>query len=391
MPCSTPLQTQPVVALVRWSRKLSGRAGRTEKTVSEGTTNSTVINHYAGPGEAISWTSEEEGKKWTRNIPGIDGTLTATQKNAETPVLQLHDLQGNIVATASLSETEAKLLTTYNATEFGVQVNGTPPTRYSWLGANGLATEASSGAANPGGGSYVPQLGRPLQTQPVAPPGAPGGTYVSPYIGSAGSAADYAGDTAYAAGAPEREASRLKAAEEEWKRLHPPPPGAIPTPGEGAPGSLGGSPGWACEYAAQTNQPGEGCFNSFFFAQFQVTGGEEGAVDASSLLGSLKGILKGGVEGAEIGWGALESAGRFVGRNSGRFLAIMHDIGSGAEALLALQLGGSACVVGAVAATAAAPYVSPFVWFGCATFIFGNAALVGWSAYDLYENASHIR
>ncbi len=197
-------------------------AGRTEKTVSEGTTKSTVVNHYPGPGEAISWACEEaakeceegKGTKWTRNIPGIDGSLAATQHNSEATILQLHDLEGNIVATAAVSETETKLLTTYNPTEFGVPVNGTPPTKYSWLGADGLATETSSGAANPGGGSYVSQLGRPLQTEPVAPPGAPDGTYVNPYIGSAGSGADFAGDSAYAAGAPGREAERQKAAAE---------------------------------------------------------------------------------------------------------------------------------------------------------------------------------
>jgi hypothetical protein len=222
--------------------------------VAEGTTKSTVVNHYPGPGEAISWTYEEEGKKeceegkatqWTRNIPGIDGALSATQHNNEAAVLQLHDLEGNVVATAAVSETEAKLLTTYNPTEFGVPVNGTPPTKFSWLGASGLATETSTGAANPGGGSYVPQLGRPLQTEPVTPPGAPDGTYISPYIGSAGSAADYAGDAAYAAGAPEREASRLaaakKAQEEEEEeeeaqaraRAEPESQMNAPTPAEG--------------------------------------------------------------------------------------------------------------------------------------------------------------
>ena len=141
-------------------------AGRTEKTVSEGTTKATVVNHYPGPGEAISWTCEEaakeceEGKaaKWTRDIPGIDGSLSATQHDSEAAVLQLHDLEGNVIATAADSETETKLLTTYNPTEFGVPVNGTPPTKFSWLGASGLATEQSTGAANPGGSSYVPQL-----------------------------------------------------------------------------------------------------------------------------------------------------------------------------------------------------------------------------------------
>jgi hypothetical protein len=164
-----------------------GPAGRTEKTISEGTTKATVVNHYPGPGEAISWICEEnakeceEGKaaKWTRDIPGIDGSLAATQHDSEAAVLQLHDLQGNIVATAAVSETETKLLTTYNPTEFGVPVNGTPPTKYSWLGASGYTAEQSSGAANPGGGSYVPQLGRPLQTEPTVPPGSPTMMYVS--------------------------------------------------------------------------------------------------------------------------------------------------------------------------------------------------------------------
>jgi YD repeat-containing protein len=363
-------------------------SGRTREIVSTGTTNSTVINHYPGPGDALSWASEG-GEIWTRNIPGIDGSLSATQKNGAAAVLQLHDLQGNIVATAALSETETKLLTTYNSTEYGVPVNGTPP-KYSWLGASGQATELPSGATTSGGSGYVPQLGQPLQTQPIIPPGAaPNGTYISPYTSTLTPGA-YAASAVFAAGATGREATRQREAQEQWEREHPPtPPGATPTPGEPE-GPLGGSEGWACKYAAETGQPGEGCFNSFFFEQFQVTGGVEGAVDASSILSSLKGILKGGVEGAEIGWGALESAGRFVGRNSGRFLAIMHDVSSGAEALLALQLGGAACVVGAVVATAEAPYAAPFVWFGCASFIFGNAALVGWSAYDLYKNASHI-
>src|SRR3984957_11220302 len=140
-------------------------AGRTEKTVSKGTTKATVVNHYPGPCEAISWTCEEDtkeceegkGTKWTRDIPGIDGSLSATQHDSEAAVLQLHDLEGNVIATAADSETETKLLTTYNPTEFGVPVNGTPPTKFSWLGASGLATEQSTGAANPGGSSYVPQ------------------------------------------------------------------------------------------------------------------------------------------------------------------------------------------------------------------------------------------
>jgi DNA-binding beta-propeller fold protein YncE len=199
-------------------------AGRTEKTVSEGTTKASVVNHYPGPGEAISWACEEaakeceegKGTKWTRDIPGIDGSLAATQHNSEAAVLQLHDLEGNVIATAAVSETETKLLTTYNPTEFGVPVNGTPPTKYSWLGASGYTPEQSSGAANPGGSTYVSQLGAPLQTEPITPPGAyANGSYNGAVYSPSPSAEDLAQGASYGAGAPAREAARLESQKEE--------------------------------------------------------------------------------------------------------------------------------------------------------------------------------
>jgi len=194
-------------------------AGRTEQVVSRGTTNSTVINHYPGPNEAVSWTSEEEGKKWTRNIPGIDGTLSAVEKSGAVAVLEVHDLGGDVVATAAKSETETKLLSTYNSTEFGVQVNGAPATEYSWLGASGLATEPSSTATASGGTSYVPQLGALLQTEPITPPGSYGnGSYSGAVFSPSPSAEDLAQADNYGAGAPAREAARQEAQREEAEK-----------------------------------------------------------------------------------------------------------------------------------------------------------------------------
>jgi hypothetical protein len=165
-------------------------AGRTMETASEGKTAAKTISHYAGPGEAITWTNEGS-EKWSRNIPGIGGSLVATQKSGEQPILQLRDLQGNIIATAALSETEAKLLSTYNSTEFGVPQPGATAPPYSWLGAldisSGLPT---SGTVTTGASSYVPEIGRPLQTEPTASPGAfPDGTggagvVYAPYLGA---------------------------------------------------------------------------------------------------------------------------------------------------------------------------------------------------------------
>lgn len=154
-------------------------AGRTMEMKSEvkSTKVKTIsIAHYSGPGGALTWMSEEEGKKWSRNIPGIDGALDAIEKSGEEtkPVLEIHDLQGNIVGEAADSEVETKLLKTYNSTEFGVPNEGKAPPKYAWLGAGGVASETAfgTGMSTRGGASYVPQIARNLQTAPVVPPGA---------------------------------------------------------------------------------------------------------------------------------------------------------------------------------------------------------------------------
>jgi streptogramin lyase len=147
--------------------------GRTLQTRSEGKTTADSVSHYAGAGEAVTWTSEGGGA-WTRNIPCLGGALCATATSGQPAVLLLHDLLGDVVATAALSESETKLLSTYNSTEFGVPQSGVAPPKYAWLGADGLSTQSSmeSGLATLGGASYVPQIARDLQTAPVTPPGA---------------------------------------------------------------------------------------------------------------------------------------------------------------------------------------------------------------------------
>lgn len=148
-------------------------AGRTVETTLENTetkAKTATVSHYAGPGGALTWTSEGT-EKWTRNIPGIDGSLAAIQESSGGITLEIHDLQGDIVGKAALSETETKLLSTYNSTEFGVPTTSNPP-KYSWLGADGVASElASSGTSTQNGSSYVPEIGRALQTGPIASPG----------------------------------------------------------------------------------------------------------------------------------------------------------------------------------------------------------------------------
>jgi RHS repeat-associated protein len=118
----------------------------------------------AGPNSSPAWTVNTSGE-WTRNIPGINGSLAAVQNNGETPVLQLTNLHGDIIATAYLSETATGLASTADTSEFGVPTTSLPP-KYSWLGADEIPTELSSGAIDMGARSYIPQLGRFLQPDP---------------------------------------------------------------------------------------------------------------------------------------------------------------------------------------------------------------------------------
>jgi streptogramin lyase len=160
--------------------------GRVRETVTGG---KKVISHYDGSSEAVAWTSEGSGEtaKWTREIPGIDGSVSEIDKGegttSELPVIQLHDLQGDVVATIKDKTGETELLSKYNSTEFGVPNGGKEPPKLAWLGATGAEDSLSSGVITEGATSYVPQTGMALQDEQVAPPGLPDGSGAgAPYV-----------------------------------------------------------------------------------------------------------------------------------------------------------------------------------------------------------------
>jgi RHS repeat-associated protein len=146
-------------------------ADRTSEIVSTGRITADEVLHYAGPGASTpAWTGELSGN-WSRDIPGIDGQLAALQRTGEAPVLQITNLHGDVVATAQDSETAGGLESTVaEASEWGVPATEAPP-KYSWLGAHEIPTELPSGIQAMGVRSYVPELGRFLQPDPV-----PGGS-----------------------------------------------------------------------------------------------------------------------------------------------------------------------------------------------------------------------
>lgn len=144
-------------------------AGRTVETIATGKKVANTTNHYAGPDNFTAWT-ENASAETTRNIPGINGILVAIQNNTEAPELQLTDLHGDIIAKAYLSETSTELAAKADTSEFGVPTVSAPA-KYAWLGAIELPTELPSGVVEMGARSYVPEVGRFLQPDPI-----PGGS-----------------------------------------------------------------------------------------------------------------------------------------------------------------------------------------------------------------------
>jgi hypothetical protein len=183
--------------------------GRTRELISG---SSKTVEHYDVPGETVAWS--ETGGTSTRNIAGIDGTLLATQTNSETPVLQLHDLQGNVAATVGDKTGETKLLTTYNSSEFGVPKAGKAPPKFAYLGAVGLESSFSSGIITYGATSYIPQTGRALQSEAVEAPGLPGGSGAGAPYTSQEEPWNMQGAAREATEAPGLEAAREQAARE---------------------------------------------------------------------------------------------------------------------------------------------------------------------------------
>lgn len=141
-------------------------AGRERESVSvDGESETQLISHFTGGGDSPAWTEDDSGN-WTRYIGGMGG-LAAIQTYAEGIDLQIADLHGDIVATTSPSEEVEGLDFIDESTEYGVPQEGAPA-KYSWLGSAQRPVELESGVVAMGARTYVPQLGRFLQTDPVS-------------------------------------------------------------------------------------------------------------------------------------------------------------------------------------------------------------------------------
>lgn len=139
-------------------------AGRPRQVVQTGTKTGTEVFHYAMASDSTAWT--ERGGTWTRNIAGIGGELSAIQESSGTTSLQLTNLHGDVVATASLSLSAKEPTAKFEFDEFGNPKSGSAG-RYGWLGGKARRTELPSGVIQMGVRSYVPAIGRFISVDPA--------------------------------------------------------------------------------------------------------------------------------------------------------------------------------------------------------------------------------
>jgi RHS repeat-associated protein len=124
--------------------------------------------HYTADTDSPSWIAENAaGSTWSRNVAGPAGRLVAVADQSDTAVLQLTNLHGDVVATASTSGTANSLLSAADQTEFGVP-RSPSTSRYGWLGGYERATDPATGSILMGARVYVPIIGRFLQPDPPA-------------------------------------------------------------------------------------------------------------------------------------------------------------------------------------------------------------------------------
>jgi RHS repeat-associated protein len=148
--------------------ELDGALRQRTRTQTGGSEPGTEVYHYADTSDSPAWI--DRGSSWSRNVVGIGGGLAAIQDSAKGTTLQLTNLHGDVVATASTNPEATKLLASFEFDEFG---NPKPSggTKFGWIGSKERRTELPSGVIQMGVRSYVPALGRFLTPDPI-----PGGS-----------------------------------------------------------------------------------------------------------------------------------------------------------------------------------------------------------------------
>ena len=125
----------------------------------------TYTNHYDSGGNSVTWASASNGG-WNRSVTDFNGLLAA-QVTASSTTLELPDLHGDIMATATTSAASTGPTAAYLYNEFGAIESGTPGS-YAWLGGYRISSDALGGQLLMGARAYNTNTGRFAQTDPIA-------------------------------------------------------------------------------------------------------------------------------------------------------------------------------------------------------------------------------
>ena len=117
----------------------------------------TYTNHYGDASSSPAWSSGSDGS-WTRYVAGISGLLAAKVTSSGV-TLELAELHGNVMATATAGSSSSGPASTYLYNEFGVPEGGAAD-NYGWLGAARISDDALGGQLLMGVRSYDPSTGR---------------------------------------------------------------------------------------------------------------------------------------------------------------------------------------------------------------------------------------
>ena len=148
------------------SYTLDPTLGRIESYTDNGVTENVYYDDSSSNAGGY-WTSNS----WQRNVIDFNGNLAAEVTSSGTITLELPDMHGDILATATTSPTSTGPTTTSIYTEFGSPESGSTPGNYGWLGADEISSSALGGQMLMGARACNTNTGRFSQVDPV-----PGGS-----------------------------------------------------------------------------------------------------------------------------------------------------------------------------------------------------------------------